>query len=66
LQSTIESFRLAVTLSEAILGPYLVLFWFLLLGLLVPLHRRRLALCFGYDVPANEGPPGDANRITVQ
>jgi hypothetical protein len=60
LQSTIESFRFAVTLSQAILGPYFVLFWFLLLGLLVPLHRQRLAQCFGYEVPT------DANSITVQ
>ena len=49
LQSTIEYFRLAVTLSQAILGPYFVLFWFLLLGLLVPLYRQRLAQSFGYD-----------------
>jgi hypothetical protein len=39
-----------VNLSQAILGPYFVLSWFLLLGLLVPLYRRRLAQCFGYSV----------------
>ena len=48
LQSTIEYFRLAVTLSEALLGPYVVLFWFLLLALLIPLYRERLARSFGY------------------
>jgi len=48
LQSTMEYFRLAVTLSQALLGPYFVLFWFLLLARLVPLYRDRLARSFGY------------------
>ncbi len=43
-----------VNLSQAILGPYFVLSWFLLLGLLVPLYCRRLAQCFGYSVGAWE------------
>lgn len=50
LQSTIEYFRLAVTLSQALLGPYFVFFWFLLLALLVPLYRERLARSFGYPM----------------
>jgi hypothetical protein len=54
LQSTVEYFRLAVTLSEAVLGPYFVLFWFLLLALLVPLYRERLARSLGY-CPAAAG-----------
>lgn len=40
----------AATVSQAILGPYFVFFWFLLLAQLVPLYRRRLAQCFGYPV----------------
>ncbi|MBM4028420.1 MAG: hypothetical protein FJ280_23950 [Planctomycetes bacterium] len=52
LQSTMEYFRLAVTLSQALLGPYFVLFWFLLLALRVPLYRERLARCFGYPAGA--------------
>jgi hypothetical protein len=48
LQSTLEYFRLAVTLSQALLGPYFVLSWFLLLALFVPLYRERLSRCFGY------------------
>ena len=52
LQSTIEYFRLVVTLSEALLGPYFVFFWFLLLALRIPLYRERLARSFGYAVPA--------------
>jgi hypothetical protein len=48
LQSTIISFRFATTVAEAVLGPYFVLFWFLLLALWVPLYRERLARAFGY------------------
>jgi hypothetical protein len=48
LQSTTIAFRSATTISEAFLGPYFVLFWFLLLALLVPLYRQRLAQSFGY------------------
>ncbi len=51
-QNTAEYFRLAITLSEAILGPYFVFFWFLLLALLIPLYRERLARSFGYTMPA--------------
>lgn len=54
VQSTIEYFRLTVTLSEAILGPYFVFFWFLLLALLVPLYRERLARSFGYAARADQ------------
>ncbi len=49
-QNTAEYFRLAITLSEAILGAYFVFFWFLSLALLVPLYRERLARCFGYPM----------------
>jgi hypothetical protein len=66
LLSTLEVFRMGTILSQAILGPYFVLFWFLLLGLLVPLHRRRLARCFGYNAPADEEALGGANRTGVQ
>ncbi len=54
LQSATIAFRSAATMSEAVLGPYFVFFWFLLLALLVPLYRRRLAQCFGYptEVPS--------------
>ena len=38
----------AAAAAQAILGPYFVLSWFLLLGLLVPFYRRRLAQAFGY------------------
>jgi hypothetical protein len=48
LQSTIISSGFATTVSEAVLGPYFVLFWFLLLALWVPLYRERLARAFGY------------------
>ena len=57
LQSTTESFRFAVTLSQAILGPYFVFFWFLLLALLVPLYRQRLAQSFGYALTAEQNAP---------
>lgn len=52
LQSTWEAFRMALTLSQAFTGPYLVLSGFLLLALFVPFYRRRLAQCFGYSLPA--------------
>jgi hypothetical protein len=52
LLSTIEVFRAVILLSHALLGPYFVLFWFLLLGLLVPLYRQRLAPSFGYPTGA--------------
>jgi len=52
LQSVIISFRFAVMVSQVILTPYFVLFWFLLLALLVPLYRRRLAQSFGYPTDA--------------
>jgi hypothetical protein len=48
LLSTLEVLRMVITLSHAVLGPYLVLFWFLLLALWVPLYRERLARAFGY------------------
>jgi len=60
LQSTIEYFRLAVTLSQAILGPYFILFWFLLLALLAPLYRERLARSFGYPLAA---PRPDVEKV---
>jgi hypothetical protein len=41
------------TVAQAISGPYFVFFWFLLLALLVPLYRRRLAQCFGYPTEAS-------------
>jgi hypothetical protein len=47
LLSTLEVLRMVITLSHAVLGPYLVLFWFLLLALWVPLYRERLARAFG-------------------
>lgn len=47
LLSTLEALRMVITLSHAVLGPYLVLFWFLLLALWVPLYRERLARAFG-------------------
>lgn len=48
LLSTLEALRMVITLSHAVLGPYLVLFWFLLLALWVPLYRERLSRAFGY------------------
>lgn len=48
LLSTLEALRMIITLSHAVLGPYLVLFWFLLLALWAPLYRERLARAFGY------------------
>jgi hypothetical protein len=47
LLSTLEALRMVITLSHAVLGPYLVLFWFLLLALWIPLYRERLTHAFG-------------------
>jgi hypothetical protein len=47
LLSTLEVLRMVIALSHAVLGPYLVLFWFLLLAFWVPLYRERLARVFG-------------------
>ncbi len=49
LQNVTISFRFAMVLAHAFLGPYFILFWFLLPGLLLPPYRQRLARSFGYD-----------------
>ncbi|MCX5644720.1 MAG: hypothetical protein NTZ17_08540 [Phycisphaerae bacterium] len=45
--STWVAFRSIVALAGAIMGPYFVLFWFLLVVLWVPLFRERLVHAFG-------------------
>ena len=68
LQGVAISFRSAIVLAHAFLGPYFILFWFLLLGLLVPLYRRRLAPSFGYEadgrapLPDTAGSPSTGKR----
>jgi hypothetical protein len=64
--STWVTFREAMTRVEAITGPYFVLFWFLLLALLVPLHRQRLAQSFGYSVPTGEMALDQADRTSIR
>lgn len=65
LQSVTISFRFAVMLAHAFLGPYFILFWFLLLGLLVPLYRRRLAQSFGYEAGGSEPFPDTARAPAI-
>jgi hypothetical protein len=65
LLSTRVAYREAMIRWEAITTPYFVLFWFLLLALLVPLYRQRLARCLGYDAPADNQVLGQATRAPV-